>query len=333
AISDGTAVLRTSSDASGQFAITLNPGSYSATLTFAGYSSVTQRFVGPAGATINAGLISMTQQLSSSAVKGRVTNAAGQAVAGASIQVVGASASATSAADGSYRIDSISSLSIPLRASASGYNAQSVTLQVSSAAELLQDFTLESQGVGSFTIGLLNVTPGSVGSGADVAVATSIGNVGDASATAVLQLQVQDQNNNIIGTGSAFDADGNLIGQITLAAGAQQPVRMVWNSGQYLPANYSLHVRLLRAGSLQSKTPQGVLLVERVANVAVTGKLAFAGTITANPPVLQSGTNTPVKLSAVVQNRGNQPPKRSPAFATIRLASPATSSDICLPAS
>lgn len=306
-LSDGTAVFRTSSDANGQFALTLNPGSYSAAFTHAGYNSVTQRFVGTAGATMNAGVVSMSQQRASSAVKGRVINASGQGIAGASIQVVGASASATSDEDGSYRIDNIDTLTIPLRATASGFNSQSVTLQVSSAAELLQDFTLAPQGVGSFTIGDLTTTPASVGSGSDVTVTTSIGNAGDASATAVVQLQVQDQDKRVIGTGAAFNAEGNLIGQITLAGGTQQSVRLVWNSGQQLPANYSLHVRLLEAGSLQRETPQGVLLVERVASITVTGKSAFSGTITANPPVLQSGTNTPVKLSAVVQNSGNKP--------------------------
>jgi hypothetical protein len=305
-LSDGTRVIRTTSDASGQFTLTLSPGTYSAAFTFAGYNSVTQRFIGSAGATVNAGVVSMTPQRASSVVKGRVTNASGQGIEGANIQVVGANVSTTSAADGSYRIDSIGTLTIPLRASASGFNSQSVTLQASSPTEMLQDFTLAPQGVGSFTLSPLNVTPASVGSDSDVTVTTSIANTGAASASAVIQLQVRDQDQRIVGTGSAFDASGNLIGQVTIAAGAQQPVRLVWNSGQHLPTNYRLHVRLLEAGSLQRDMPQGVLLVENVAGVAVTGKSAFAGTITANPPVLQSGTNTPVKLSAVVQNKGNQ---------------------------
>ncbi|QYF93557.1 carboxypeptidase regulatory-like domain-containing protein [Massilia sp. PAMC28688] len=306
-LSDGTSVFNTSSDGNGQFSITLNPGSYSAAFSLAGYNGVTQRFVGPAGSIMNAGVVSMTQQRTSSAVKGRVINASGEGIAGASVQLTGTAAIATTAADGSYRIENLSGLTFALRASASGYNSQAVTLQASGPTELLQDFTLASQGVGQFTIGTLDVTPASVGSASDITVNTSIANAGDASATAVIQLQVRDQNQKVIGTGTAFDTEGNLIGQTTLAAGAQQVVRLVWNSAQHPPGSYSLHVRLLEAGSLQQATPQGVLLIERVGAVAVTGKSAFGGTITANPPVLQSGTSTPVKLSAVVQNKGNQP--------------------------
>lgn len=306
-LSDGASVVRASSDANGQFDLALNPGSYTATFALAGYRGVTQRFVGTAGATLNAGIVSMTQLLTASSVKGRVINAAGQAIAGATVQLAGGGAAATSAADGSYRIDNISELTIPLRATASGFNAQSVTLQVSSPSELLQDFTLAPQGLGSFAIGDIGVAPASVGSASDVTLTTSISNTGEASGSAVIQLQVVDRDQRVVGTGSAYDGNGNLIGQLVLAAGAQQAVRLVWNSGQHAPGEYSLHVRLLAAGSLQRETPQGVLLVERVATAAVTGQSSFSGSITANPPVLQSGTNTPVKLSAVVQNSGNMP--------------------------
>jgi hypothetical protein len=304
-ISGASTTIDAVSSAAGQFNVTLDPGSYTATFTLAGYETVTQSFVAPAGATIDGGSIAMSAIRTSSTIKGHVVTTANAGIAGASVQIVGTSITVTTSSDGSYVIDNVIGTAFSLRASATGYNSQTINLQLSKPGDVQQDFTLSQQGVSSLAIGELTVDPASTGSGKDVTVATVITNTGNTEASAVVQLQVLDAAKNIVSTGAAYDGSGNLIGQITLAAGKQQNVRFVWNTAQHAPGAYALIVRLVEVGSITRATPQGSLLAERASSVAITGQAHFAGAITANPPVLQAGTNTTVKLSATLQNDGN----------------------------
>ena len=127
----------------------------------------------------------------------------------------------------------------------------------------------------------------------------------------VLRLQVIDLDGangtvgSVIGTGAAFDAGGAPIGQIQLNASESRAVRFVWNSGRFAPGRYQLLMRLVAPGSITQATPQGSVLLERPAAASVVLQRHFAGSIIANPPVLRAGTNTPVKLSAAIQNDGN----------------------------
>jgi hypothetical protein len=289
----------------GQFDLSMASGSYNASFSLPGYGTVTQAFVGSAGTTVDAGMVGLSPVSSASRIRGRVLSAANVGIAGATVQVVGASNMATTAANGSYSIDNVAGTTLTVRASAAGFSAQSVNLQLSQPTDVLQDFTLAPQSTGTFAIGTLAIAPPSIGRATDVKVTTTIANTGTTEGSAIIQLQVRDQNQNVVGNGIAQDLAGNPIGRITLAAGQQQEVVLVWNSAQHPAGTYTLAVRLVEAGSITSTTPLGSLLAERAGSVVVIAQPHLTGSITANPPVLQAGTNTPVKLSAVVQNDGN----------------------------
>ena len=301
----GAASATALTGANGQFDLTLNPGAYVAGFSLSGYGGVTQTFVGSAGAVIDAGLVGLSPIRSKSSISGQVLNSSRVAIAGATVQIVGSTKSAVTNADGRYLLDNLEGLTFSLRAAATGYNSQSINLQLSAPTDVAQDLTLTQQTAGALTLGDLVTTPASVGSNQDVAVRTSVSNSGTTPAATVLQLQILDTQNKLIGTAGAVDENGHPLGQLSLQPGQTLPAKMVWNSAQFTPGAYTLVVRLIEPGSITRATPQGNAVAERASSVTVTGQAHFSGTITANPPVARAGTNTAIKLSAALQNDGN----------------------------
>ncbi len=291
--------------ASGQFDLTMNPGTYAASFSLPGYSSVTHSLIGSAGTIIDGGTIALSPIIALSSIKGLVLNPANAAIVGATVQIVGSTTSATTSSDGRYSLANLSGTSFTVRVSAIGYNSQIVNLQLAGPADITQNFTLAPQVGDALAIGDLLVQPSTVGSAANVTVTTVISNRGSSTAAAVLQLEVSDSNNKVIGKGSAFDSADHVIGQVSLAGGQAMAVKLVWNSAQFPPGDYTLAVRLVEPGSITRATPQGNLIIQRATIVKVTGQAHFNGTITANPPVARAGTNTAIKLSATLQNDGN----------------------------
>ncbi|HEY8027407.1 MAG TPA: carboxypeptidase-like regulatory domain-containing protein, partial [Burkholderiaceae bacterium] len=303
----GAAISKATTNASGQFSVTLAPGSYSVTFSNAGYMSATQSFIAASGTTVNGGTIGLTPVQSSSTINGQVFDASSQPVAGASVQIVGTTQITTTAADGSYFLINVAGTSVSVRASATGFNSQTINLQLPQPVTLLQNFALAAQTAGGLSIGAPTVTPASVGSNANVTVATTISNSGSSVASAIVQLQIQDSTGKLIGVGAAYDIGGNIVGQLSLPAGQSANLNLVWNSAQFAPGTYSLVIRLVEVGSLVRVTPQGITLAQSAASVAVTAQSHFSGAVSANPPVLQAGLNAPVRFTATLQNDGNIP--------------------------
>ncbi len=304
---NGAAAGTSGSD--GGFDLTLSPQSYVAAYNLTGYDSVRQSFVLSAGTIVDAGTIALPAQRTTTSITGVVTASNGSPLRGASLQVLGG-ASVTTGTDGAYALTGLTGSSFDLRASATGYQSQLISLQVPRPSDIVQNFALFA-GSGSFAIGDPSVSPASVGANADVTVSTSITNTGSSSAAVVLRLQVIDVNGangaagSVVGTGAAFDAGGAPIGQIQLNASESRAVRFVWNSGRFAAGSYQLLMRLVAPGSITQATPQGSVLLERPAAASVVSQTHFTGSIIANPPVLRAGTNTAVKLSAAIQNDGN----------------------------
>lgn len=237
-------------------------------------------------------------------VKGNIWSAPNVGIVGATVQVVGSSKIVTTGVDGSYRIENITQIPVTLRVSVTGYNTQLLSLQSSAqSSNVLQDFMLVPQSNSALAMSDITVTPETVSRGADVSSMLTITNVNTADSMVVVQLQVMNAQQKIVSRGNVYDETGNLIGQLPLAAGQQKTFRLAWNSAQYPAGTYTLNVRLIEAGSLSTDTPFGVVLLERRGSVTVTEQAHFTGTITTNPPILQAGTNTPVKLTAVIKKQ------------------------------
>jgi hypothetical protein len=293
----------------GTFNLILAPQSYTAIYTLTGYDSASQGFVLAAGTTVDAGTVALAVQRTTTTITGRVTDTQGVPLPDATVQLIGGT-SATTGLDGVYTLAHLSGLSFDLRASATGYASQLVTLQVSRPSDVAQSFALFA-GSASFAIGEPAVSPASAGANANVSVSTSVTNIGTTPASAVVLMQVLDPDGvngvagAVIATVGAVDLGGTPVGLFQLAGEEARSLRFTWNTGRFAAGRYDFLVRLVAPDSITAATPQGSLLLERPATATVVSQTHFAGSVSANPPVLRAGTNTTVALSAVIQNDGN----------------------------
>lgn len=294
--------------ADGQFNIEAAPGNYHAIITLAGYDAAVADFLLSAGATISTGKVALSKQLSTSTIRGVIVDAtSGSAIPGATLQVVDGN-TYTSGANGEYVVSDLSGTTFALRVSATGYLSQSIQFNVSRPAEIAYDFKLKPQSASGLALTPLEVSPASVSSMTDVTASTTISNQsasGDA-VSGVLFVDIKNAQGEIVSSGAAYDGTGShLLGLVTLAAGESVQAILRWNSGQFLPGNYTIVARLSEAGSVIQANPRGFVIAERAGAITITGAAHFMGTVTADPPVLRAQTNTSVHLSAVLQNDGN----------------------------
>ena len=292
--------------ADGRFDLVIAPANYHAIISLAGYDSVAADFLLTAGATASLGTISLVKQLTSTTIHGVVTDqVTGTAIAGASVQVVSGTVT-TTAADGSYTLANLAGLTFDLRVSATGYTTQNIQLQLSRPSDITRNFVLQTQSSSGLDLAALTVTPGSAVSRTNVDALTTMSNPGSVPMSGVLLLDVLNAGGVVVGNGVAYDASGsNLLGAVTLNPGASVPVTLRWNTGQFAPQTYTLIARISEAGSINQANPRGRVLAERSATVTVVASPHFTGTVTADPPVLRAQTNTPVHLTALLQNDGN----------------------------
>lgn len=293
--------------ADGSFDLTLPPASYSAVFTLAGYDTASAGFLLTAGAVMNAGTVALSKQLTSTTISGVVKDqASGMPIDGAQVQILNG-ALATTGLDGTYAFTGLSGTSLDLRVSATGYVTQSLNLQISRPSNIVQDFSLQVQTGLGISLGALQVNPVSVGSRTDISVGTIVSNaVTGTPATVVLNLQVVNAQGQVIATAGTYDNTGaNLLGQIPVNPGQQVPVLFKWNTGQFPAGTYSLVANVVVAGTISRSTPLGQVLVASQGTLTITPDQHFSGSVTADPPVLQINTNTPVHLSAVLVNDGN----------------------------
>ena len=293
--------------ADGSFNLTLAPASYTAAFTLVGYNSATATFLLTAGGTVNAGTITLTPQLTTTTISGIVKDATtGNPINAAQVQVLNGPV-ATTGTNGAYTLSGLAGTTFDLRASATGYVTQSLQLTVPQPINVSQDFPLQAQTGLGLSLGALMVNPGSAGSLTDVGIGAIVSNAATGTQTAVvLTLQVVNAGGAVVSTAAAYDKTGtNLLGQAQINPGQQMPVLFKWNTAQFPPGTYSLVARVVAANSITQVTPLGQVLASGQGTLTITPDQHFTGTATANPPVAQAGTNTPIQLSAVLVNDGN----------------------------
>lgn len=293
--------------ADGRFAGRLAPGTYVARYAFSGYSTAEQRFVLTAGTNVNAGVVALSPLRTASDVRGRVRDSAGNAIAGATVQVLGSSplVAATSAPDGSYWLANAGATSISLRASATGYNAQSVVLQTPVPTELVHDFALVPQSGGAVRIDAFAAAPTQLPGQSLLSGNATLRNTGTERAFTAGGFVVLDARSQVVAQGGLLDSGGQPLGDITLDGAASVSVRVQWNTAQFAPGAYQLVLRLIEPGSRSQANPGGNLLVERAVAFEITARPAFAGTLTVNPPVMHATQSGSTAFTATLQNAGN----------------------------
>ena len=300
-----TQSLTTSAD--GRFAQTLNPGTYTARYSAVGFNPAEQRFALTAGTNVNAGSVALSLVKTTSDVRGKVLDTAGNSIAGATVVVIDSSpaVSARSAADGAYWLANAGTTSVSLRASATGYNSQSVLLQSNFPTEMRHDFALTPQSGGSLRIDALALSP-AVLPGKSLLVGTaSVANTGTSPVTTSGSFLVFNDRNEKVAEAGLLDGTGQPLSDITVSAAGTLGLRLQWNTAQFLPGSYQVVLRLIENGSRTRDNPLGNLLVERGAAFAITSTPSFIGALTINPPVLHATLGGSTVFTATLQNAGN----------------------------
>ncbi|KAF0813729.1 Chitinase ChiA [Andreprevotia sp. IGB-42] len=295
--------------ANGQFAVDLTPGNYPIAVALAGYKGVSFDVTLPAGSNADAGTIQLQSQQTTTSMTGKVTRASdGQPVYGAKVEIIGG-ASATTNAAGQYSLAGLSGSSFPVRISSAGYVTQSWSFELAQPADVERDFSLSAEASkGTLDLSDLVLATSQVPAATDVRATATISNSGADAVAGAITLQILSADGKVVSSGTAYQADGATpLGIANIAGGAQQPVVLRWNSGQFAAGTYTLIARISEAGTLSRDNLLGRVLATRQVALAITGKSLFSGSVAADPPVLQANSQTPVNLTAVLQNSGNIP--------------------------
>ncbi|ROZ79731.1 carboxypeptidase regulatory-like domain-containing protein [Ramlibacter sp. WS9] len=300
----GATQANAQTDAQGAFDIAVSGGAHTVTYTLAGYVTQTQQIILSGGATADVGSIVFKPTRTTSSMRGSVTDLQGQPVPGAIIAIQGGP-SATANAAGAYSIPEFTGLQLSVKVSASGYTTRDFSLTLTLPGDVVQDFKLPSLTAAYLNLSDLTLAVPSAGLRKDVTATAIVSNTSAGEAAAVGTAIVVDPQGQRIATLAALDATGQPLSTITLQAGQQQTVYYKWNTGSFAPGSYQFTARLLVPQSATRDEPDGVILASQQRALAITSGANFIGSVTANPPVLRAGTNTPVKLSALIQNDGN----------------------------
>ncbi len=291
----------------GRFAQTLDPGSYVVRYSAAGFNTAEQRFALTAGTNVNAGSVALGLVKATSDVRGKVLDTAGHPIAGATVLVIDSNpaVSARSATDGAYWLADAGATRVSLRASATGYNSQSIVLQSNFPTEMRHDFALTPQSGGSLRIDALTLSPTALPGKSLLIGSASVVNTGTSPVTTSGSFVVFNDRNERVAEAGLLDATGQPLSDLTVGAASNAGLRLQWSTAQFSPGNYQVVLRLVEHGSRTRDNPLGNLLVERGSAFSITPTPSFIGALTLDPPVLHATLGGSTVIKATLQNAGN----------------------------
>jgi hypothetical protein len=306
----GSQVLTTLAD--GAFDVRLGTGEVTITYALTGFITQTQRAVVFDGNVVNAGTIALKPRQLTSNMRGSVVDQNGVAVAGARLAVLGQTAVGSTNSVGSYFLADLTGLQFPVLLSAPNFVTRTYQVSITEPADIQQNFTLVAQSLSdpAATEGYVIFTDFAVSratasSNTDITASAIISNPSAVTATTAIGLAVVNAQGETVANLPAFDVAGLPFPPSVFAPGQSQSVTYKWNTAAFLSGNYSLIAKLIVPGSATITNPGGTVTNSLTLPLQVLDSPKFAGSITANPPVLRAGTNTPIRLSALLQNTGN----------------------------
>ncbi|QTD43729.1 carboxypeptidase regulatory-like domain-containing protein [Ottowia testudinis] len=301
--SSGPSVTATT-DANGRFNASAAAGSLKLTYAKTGYTSVTQQATAPGGTAVNAGVVQLAMGRQTSSLRGVVTDTQGAPIAGATVGAAGKTAITNSA--GAYLIAEFTGSPVTVNISAGGYQTRSYQLTIGAPGDIVQDFVLpKTSGDVYLELKDLKIQPASAGLNEDLTATVLVSNPSTAPANSAVMLEVQDPNGKIIAQLSGLDVSGLPMGVVNLAPAEQTSVKFQWNTASVPAGSYTLLVKLYVPGSRSTSNPTGTVTGLLRGQLTVRESAHFSGSAVADPPVVQAGANTPVKLTALVRNDGN----------------------------
>lgn len=311
------------SDGSGNFSIgDLTAGSFQATISAVGYSSVT--LTGTlANGTNNAGTVYLSvipPSSNVSSVSGTVTDAStGVPIAGASIQVQGSSLAAISAADGTYQINSVPGTQFSLAVSAPGYISKTGNISLAAPGPATANIALTPNAPPAATGGLLvkSVTASKqiYDPYDDIELQVELDNSSSADIGAILTADIIDQQGDVVQEVQAV--------HIGLSQTPADGMKVIPANGQFIQP-FDFNLQAAQAGNyrvvVNATDLSGNVLAQGGTGISINAVEGIGGGIQMDPPITQAGSNQPISIGATLLNRGNLPLDAGTLKLTITLA-------------
>lgn len=283
------------------------------TLTASGYGTVVQTLALPPSSS------SSSSSATSVQLSGTVTDSvSGAAIPNATIALSDGSATVTTDSNGSYQLSGIANLSFKLVVSATGHVTQTVPVTLSQFGNYTLDVPLTI--APASTLQVLSVDAKSTTlTGTDTGVFTAtVANSGSTDVEAALFAEITNAKGAIVA-----DVGGQIPGTTTKPSSFDVPAagnvsaEFDWTSKQLAAGGYTVTVYAAVSATASRLNPHGTVLAQGNTVVTVNPTLAITGQLVFNPPLSQAGSQTPVAISALVINSGNQTLETVPLHLTV----------------
>lgn len=272
-------------------------------LTVAGFGEFYQEFSLPP--------VSSDPTATSSLLSGHVKNSlTGLPIAGAKVALAdGRGLTVTTGNDGQFEFAGITNLSFSLNVSAQGYFAASREITLSAHGSYTTEIAVEplaQADAKDFQIVSLIPQNGSAGANETLLFTAEIANLLDEAQAAIILGEIVNAEGISIATVSPY-APGTteLTSQFGFTAKESKVLTVPWNTAQTEPGTYRLILRAIKPNTINQSLPFGQVLAENQAFGQIVATRSFGGALGLDPPLIQAGSQTPVKLEAFLGNTGN----------------------------
>lgn len=228
-------------------------------------------------------------------------------LAGAELSIPGVS-NVVSGADGSYEFTGLKKVPFTIRAVMTGYVPYQKDINVTEAAGAYKfniDLSFDK------TANLLTIQSADVAASVDpdsqAIVNVSVKNLTAESQSAILLAHVMDAaGTEIVVLSPNIPNTETTSPHVTVDANGIVNFEIPWSVEQTAAGTYTVVIEVIKAGSINRELPRGLILASHTLNTLVNGASKFGGVLQLSPPLLQAGAKTPVAISAVLRNTGNQ---------------------------
>ncbi len=246
-----------------------------------------------------------------SILSGHVKNSlTGLPIAGAKVALAdGRGLTATTSNDGQFEFTGITNLSFSLNASAEGYFATTREVTLSAHGSYTTDIAVEPLAQSEVkSVQIVSLVPpnGAVGANETLLFTAQIANLLNEAQEATILGEVVNAEGISIATVSPYAlGTTQLTSQFSFTAKETKTLTVLWNTAQNEPGTYRLIIRAIKPNTINQSLPFGQILAENQAFGQITATSSFGGAIGLDPPLIQAGSQTPVKLEVFLGNTGN----------------------------
>lgn len=299
----------TTSGADGRFTLMNIPeGSYPISFSLIGYITKSLTAFLSGGTVSDLQIIKLSKSLNTVVVIGKVTDVdSAQAIANASVNVLGTTVSAVTNNAGNYRLEGVPQGNATIRYSAIGYTSETLILTFATPGEYQVDRALKA-GQGSILSLSVATDKPNYNAYAPTAINIQVQNSGGLSATGAVSVTIVDGQGKIIDNLQATRVDANGVVQNTFEfVPGNTAINLIWNTVANSPGAYSVIARIYQADA-GNFAGSAIQLAEKQAGFAIDPTQSIeSAKLTPLPGYTNLGATEQVGFKLDIVNRSNIP--------------------------